>query len=227
MIEIHSLTAIFATEAIVALLGALVLMLFLAARKKRGEREQAGELVTRLNETEKARLQQLDAALVESTELVDDEVRRQTLEAVGHQEKALYRHVIQAFLSRDAEKLAEIDNPVRALSEPYCQLVKQLIERMPAHDTSKAGEKLAALETEIRQARAEAERTNEQLTLALATLDEVSGEYVKMFGEPQQAEELHASRKRMLDAFRRTERLAAGGSIPDQHSDASAKRELP
>lgn len=205
MLEIHSLTAVLATEALVALLLALIFMLFRATSRKKVERSQAIALVDRINGTDAQRLDQLGTTLADPALKLDDAQRQHALEELSSREKALYRLVIQAFLDRDTERLAQLDEHVRALSEPFRDLMKGLTEKLPQQELGVLQTRLEAAEQEAQQALGEVERLGDQLRTALETLTEVSSEYARMFGEPKSSDEIQLSRQRMLAAFHRAE----------------------
>lgn len=221
MIEIHSLTAILGSEVLLVLLALLGFLLWRGRRDNRRDRARVGELVDRVNAQMDQRLEQLKGQLFGTVAGLSDGARRDSVSAVAFKENELYRHVIRAFLDRDASKLAELDHYVQGVSEPYCQLVADLIghfqqqAQMPKSEVVVWEQKLAEVKGAVADAEARAERINHQLTLALNTLDEVSSEYTKMFGDSQAAEELHASRKRMLEAFGRTERRLLDEILPE------------
>lgn len=226
MIEIHTLTAVFAVEAIAVLLLALGLMLFFSRRRKRGEHGQAQALVARINATEVSRMRHLDSELPELVERLPEGIRQETLALVSRQEKALYRQVIQAFLTRDAEKLADLEQYVQGVSVPYLQLLQQLDAQLP---NTESAEKLSVIEQQLQASVAESQRLRgeneqlqEQLKLSLDSLDEVSKEYARMFGHADSAEELQVSREKMMAAFRRSENLANAGLPLDHESPAGA-----
>jgi hypothetical protein len=227
MIEIHSLTAILGSEVLLVLLAVLVFLLWRWRRDSRRQRASAGELVERVNARMDERLEQLDGRLFGAVAGLPEDARRESVAAVAVKENELYRHIIRAFLDRDPAKLAELDDYVQGVSEPYCRLIAELIAhlqeqaQLPKAEVQVWEQKLAEAETAGVEAQARAERINHQLTLALSTLDEVSSEYTKMFGESHGAEELQASRKRMLEAFGRSERRALEDILPELHvSDA-------
>lgn len=211
MIEIPLLTAVFAAEAIVMLLGALFLLLYRGSKKDRTDRAHAEVLIGNIHQAAGVHERDLSAALADDAEWLDPSLRRATLEEVLHKEKALYRQAIQAFLSRDADQLAEIERHVRGLSEPYCRLIRQLLEKAP----QAAGDRVAALEAELRQERAEARATGEQLRVALAALEDVSNEYADLFGAHHTTAELSASLAKVLATFHSAAQ-AVGAGIPSE-----------
>jgi hypothetical protein len=229
MIEINSVTVVLGLELLVALIALLGFLLWRGRSKQQRDRQCAGALVARINTKQTDRISQLEGKLFGAAAQLPAELRQQSLAAVAVKENELYRHVIRAFLDRDTQKLGELDQYVQKLSEPYCQLIAGLIgqaagEGMVSRDDYAALDaRLADAEARAREAEAKAERINYQLTVALNTLDDVSSEYTKMFNEPKSMEELHASRKRVLAAFRRSEQQAWEGILPELSSPESRK----
>jgi hypothetical protein len=221
MIEIPSLTAVLVTEGLIVLVLALLLILFGATRRRKTERGRAVELVNRINESDRSNLAQWEATLTTPGLPIDESLRRQTLEEVNRREKTLYRLVIQAFLDRDAERLSQLDRHVRALSEPFRELLGRLAENLPRQEVGDLQDRLDAAEREAKEALNEVSRLDQKLAVTLATLEEVSNEYGKMFGEPHAGDEMQASRQRVLEAFRRAESFTRGGlpSILDPGHD--------
>ncbi|NJD07399.1 MAG: hypothetical protein FIA97_13010 [Methylococcaceae bacterium] len=226
MIEIHSLTAVLGLEVLLLLLAVLVFVLWRRSRNHQRDRASAGELVQRVNAQMDERLAQLNGQLFGGIEGLPEDARRESVNAVAMKENELYRHVIRAFLDRDALKLAELDHYVHGVSEPYCRLIGDLIShlkeqpKLPSAEVLAWERKMAAAQAEAVESQARAERINHQLSLALDTLDEVSSEYTKMFGETAAAEELQASRKRMLEVFGRTERRMLDELLPELPPDS-------
>lgn len=213
MIEIPELIVVLSSEAIVALVGALILMLYQASRKHRSDRSEAAALVDRINREDKAHERQLAEALSETAGMLDENLRNDTLTEVLNKEKALYRQAIQAFLSRDPAKLAEIDRHVRGISEPYCRLISQLLQQAPG--SGQAGE-TADLEAELMEAKAEVIEAKQQLAAALEALDDVSKEYARMFGSRHTANEVSESLGRVLTIFKRAAGLVEAQPQPTQ-----------
>ena len=186
MIEVHSVIVVLVLEALVALLLAL---LFLAARnwfKRRRERGQVDDFVNRINHQADIVLPTANQPLSENSEAaLSSDVLQETLDAVNHREKELYRHVLQAFLQRDAGKLAQLDQHVRALSEPYTRLIQEVLARPLKQPDTLLVEQVQQARAEANKAREEAEQIKLKLGNALNTLNNVSSEYAKMFHMPE------------------------------------------
>lgn len=208
MIQVNLLTAVLAIEALAGLIVALLFLLYRRSSKSRSEHAEAVALVDRINQEDEAHEQHLADSLsvLDDTGPLDDSMRRATVEAVLNKEKALYRLAIQAFLSRDAKKLAEIDQHVRGLSEPYCQLIQQLLKQAPpgeARAEPAPDARTADLQAELKLVKAKAETTKAQLDSAFAALDDVSKEYARMFGSTHAAETLAESLSTVQAIFQR------------------------
>lgn len=215
MIEIHALTALFGLEAIIALLASVIALVYHARRRKKREKQQAEAWVRKFQSREGQRLESLAGGLAEAGEGMDGALRQNTLAAVNQNERALYHAILDAFLHQDLSKLAELEFQVQSLSAPWQALVRQAASQ-PALAMAEMQAQTAALAAELEQAQALAqarqarEAVQQQLGQAISALDQVSAEYAKMFGERKTAEELQASRARMLLAFRAAEQAARG-----------------
>jgi uncharacterized membrane-anchored protein YjiN (DUF445 family) len=218
MIEIHALTALFGLETIIALLASVIALAYRAQRRKKREKQQAETWVRKFRSREGQRLESLAGELAAGGEGMDGELRQNTLAAVNQNERALYHAILEAFLRQDLSKLAELEVQVQNLSAPWQALLRQA-SSLPNLAMADMQAQNAALAAELAQARAdqgqalaqarqEREAVQQQLGHAIATLDQVSAEYAKMFGERKTAEELQASRARMLLAFRAAEQAA-------------------
>jgi hypothetical protein len=215
MIEIPALIAVLAAEAIVALSGLLILLGYRRSRKKRLDRAEAGRFIDRVNETGESRLAELYAALAPDGGPPSEPWFRTLLEEIMAREKAIYRQAFEAFLNRDAARLAEIDAQVRELAEPYCRLIEQWREKLPKYDPTRDLERIDELQAEVLRTRAEADHARAELALALESLEDVSAEYAKMFGSRKTADQLQASLGRVLGIFRRTTQAAGEEPSPD------------
>ena len=195
MIEVHSVIVVLVLEALAALLLALVVLSLRSWLKQRRDRVQMNQFVEHINQQDEITLQQPAQPSTEaSEELLAGEMLQQTLEAVSQREKALYRHVLQAFLRRDASKLTDLDHYVRALSEPYTALIQELLARPPKETSAQLTERVQQAQADAQKAREEAEHIKQKLGSALNTLNNVSSEYAKMFHMPDDPDPLAAGR---------------------------------
>ncbi len=202
MIEVHSLVAVFAVEALAALFLLVVVFTFFMSRRKNKERSAAKDLVNKLKNNETSRKESLGVRLSESCELAPSTLDNVIAEIDG-QEKNLYQQIVKMFLGRDAALLAEIDKSVQALSDPFCKLLAEIASAEKVDSAMSSA--IETANSEIQRLRGESERLSEQLSMAMQTMDEVSSEYSKMFGSSKDSEELDISRKRMLNIYKRAE----------------------
>jgi DNA repair exonuclease SbcCD ATPase subunit len=230
MIAIHSLTAVLAAEALIVLSGLLLWLLLRGKRRERRERGQARAWVRRFKAHEKDRRESLGEELAGMDAIVDEASLGETLAEVKEREQMLYCVIIDAFLTHDVDKLSAVEEQVGGLSEPWRLLARRLSAAAAGEDPR---ERLAAMDADLRQARAEAENAAKELERArieredlaqrldraIVALDQVSGEYAKMFNDPKSAEELRASRARLLQALRAAER-SLGASVDAARSVA-------
>jgi gamma-glutamyl:cysteine ligase YbdK (ATP-grasp superfamily) len=115
--------------------------------------------------------------------------------------------VVRAFLQGDAQALNELDQYVQGLSEPYCQLIHDLMEELRQNGGAAPGAStelrvcLEVAETRAREAESRAQQINDQLSRAITIYEEVQLEYTKMFEGTPTAEELQLSSERVLQAL--------------------------
>ncbi len=198
MIEINSVIAVFVGEALIALLIVFVIMLLISMKRKGRDRAAATGLIKKVSKGGEMREQELLDLLGEDSG-IDDESLKSYIKGIQEQERGLYQHVIQLYLKRDVQMLAKIDQQVQALAEPYRQLLSEKsgeTEMDPALQ-----EEIEKIKAEQERLRSDNERLAAQLGVAMETMDEVSSEYSMMFGGSKAAEELSASKERMMAIF--------------------------
>jgi len=217
MIQVDSLLAIFMVEGLVALLLLTIGVGIFMLKRRTRERDAARKLISKLRSNQSGRAEDLSARLSETCELDEDQIE-DTLSEIGDQEKVLYQKIVKMFLSRDAALLAEIDQSVQGLSEPFCKLIEEL-SSVKKEDPEMAAV-IAAGEAEIERLKGESERLSHQLNMAMQTMDEVSGEYTKIFGSSKDSKELDMSRKRMLNSFKNAELKLRDSFSPDEEPES-------
>jgi MFS superfamily sulfate permease-like transporter len=222
--QVDSLTFILISELSVGLLVAIVIVLVWTLRRKNREQAAVQNFIERLKETEDERIDALKQRLKASTRASEEQLA-QTLEEFSLQEKTLYKQVIEVFLHRNLDSVFSIDTRVKAITEPFCKLLSDSkgVDESVLHDLRKARQLLEEQTNRTKQLRFEANQLAEQLNSALETLDEVSSEYSKMFGESKNAEELELSQKRILNVFRQAEMKVKQISL--NKNDGSATEE--
>lgn len=204
--QVDSLTFILISELSVGLLVAIVIVLVWTLRRKNREQAAVQNFIERLKETEDERIDALKQRLKASTRASEEQLAY-ALEEFSLQEKTLYKQVIEVFLHRNLDSVFSIDTRVKAITEPFCKLLSDSkgVDESVLQDLRKARQLLEEQTNRTKQLRFEANQLAEQLNSALETLDEVSSEYSKMFGESKSAEELELSQKRILNVFRQAE----------------------
>jgi hypothetical protein len=229
MIEISTVTALLAAEALAAMFATLVVLALRALLRNRREDQHASVLVERLAHVPDPHAAGLANDQAPCANWSETEAKA-LAEAIGKREQALYHCVIEAFVKRDAEILDQLDEHVHGLSEPYCQALKAVLaraqeagqsdlDRTPAspnqnlagenealrQQVGNLGQACEQMREQIRELSATGEQLRRELQAALTQLEEVSGEYARVFHEKGEGE-LEASRQKMLERFR----LAAG-----------------
>lgn len=204
--QVDSLTFILISELSVGLLVAIIIVLVWTLRRKNREQAAAQNFIERLKETEDERIDELKQRLKASTRASEEQLAY-ALEEFSLQEKTLYKQIIEVFLRRNLDSVLSIDTRVKAITEPFCKLLSDSkgVDESVLHDLRKARQLLEEQTNRTKQLRFETNQLAEQLNSALETLDEVSSEYSKMFGESKSAEELEVSQKRILNVFRQAE----------------------
>lgn len=219
--QIDSLTFILISELSVGLLVAIIIVLVWTLRRKNREQAAVQNFIEHLKETEDERIDALKQRLKSSTRASEEQLA-QTLEEFSLQEKTLYKQIIEVFLHRNLDSVLSIDTRVKAITEPFCKLLSDSkgVDESVLQDLRKARQLLEEQTNRTKQLRFEANQLAEQLNSALETLDEVSSEYSKMFGESKNAEELEVSQKRILNVFRQAEMKVKQISLNKDDSSA-------
>ncbi|PCI21038.1 MAG: hypothetical protein COB62_03990 [Piscirickettsiaceae bacterium] len=171
----------------------------LGGKKKKTEHQAVVSLIKTLKNRHKTRTDDFQ----ELTELpaFDEESLQDLLADIHKKETSLYQHIVKIFLQKEAEHLKSIDQHVNSLSEPYWQVIKGLAASDGASIVSD-DQRLAEMKAALNIALGEKERLAGQLSSAIATLDEVSKEYTKLFSSSRDVDELNASKELVLDFYR-------------------------
>ncbi len=201
MIDLQTFSLAFFAEAALLLLAVLGLVLHTWLRNQRQERQAAGRLIAQLQRAMPEHGENLQQ-LLEGFEQLPAEHQEDLIADLLARERRLYQQILNLFLSRDPRRLGHIESHIRALQEPYQQLLQSLPQApAPAADP----EALAEARARIRTLEAEVEQLADQLQVALETLDNLSSEYTRMFAPDRSREELEASRRRIMEALKRGE----------------------
>ncbi|TAN50426.1 MAG: hypothetical protein EPN21_08990 [Methylococcaceae bacterium] len=206
MQQVDSLTFILVSELTIGLLIGIILYLVWVIRRKNRDQSTVRDFIGKLKSAENDRNTELKTRLQAITRTTDEQLSL-LLDEVFLQEKTLYKQVIEVFLQRSMDSVIDIDARVRAIIEPFCKLLSDSkgVDESVLFDLQKARKLIEDQTERMKQLRFESNQLGEQLNTALETLDEVSSEYSKMFGESKSAEELEVSQKKMLNLFRQSE----------------------
>lgn len=216
-ITIDPLVLAFVVEALALALAVLAAVLWLWHRHRHREHDAARHLVDRLRKTIPGQGEELNAVLGEIAALADDERRAEFIEAVLSREKALYRHVLRLFLEQDGRLLSRLEQPVRALTEPYRELLRDLPGiGNEAEPDPRTDEELRLAREQIRRLESENEELARQLQIAMETIESLSSEYTRMFAPDRTSAELEQSRRRILETLQASQRrLQRAPETPD------------
>lgn len=224
MIEIPAFAVLLAVEAIAAMTAMLAYIAFRKLRRRNEDERKTVRLVERLSHGGGSRspTARLSDALAASSLDLPVEIRTQAIEAAEMGERALYRHVVGTFLTQDANLLEQVDGQVQILTEPYCRVAEALLQRLEESEAAAAQAKplqehLQRIETLLSENARLKARVEEleaghlhlraEMRELVATLDEVSEEYARIFHEHRDSAALQASRIRMLQRFRQASGL--------------------
>jgi flagellin-specific chaperone FliS len=196
--ELNSTIFILITEGFVTLLILVLLMFFTGRSRQSKEIAVVNKFVSRVKKIGDLKYQKLESILLDECS-IDSEKVSTIIEEVTAIESALLKHIIQMFLQRDPSLLNEIDLLISNLSEPYQKLLAEAHNEIAPNKLSSLPE--SAVDIKI----AGLERINLQLTkqldTAMQTIDDITGEYTRVFSGNQSALELENSSKKMLQIF--------------------------
>ncbi len=205
-ITIDPLVLAFVVEALTLALAVLAAVLWLWHRHRHREHDAARRLVERLRKTLPGQGEELNTVLGEIAALADEQ-RDEFIEAVLSREKALYRHVLRLFLEQDGRLLSRLEQQVRALTEPYRELLRDLPGGgNEAEPDPRTDEELRLAREQIRRLESENEELARQLQIAMETIESLSSEYTRMFAPDRTGAELEQSRRRILETLRASQR---------------------
>lgn len=202
MIEINPSLAILTAEILAVMVAIMLFLLFRALFQRRGQETAANDLVKHISEGAGARHQELSDTLNDIRADLDPELVEKALNELKASENALYRQVLLLFLRRDPKLLNELEQRVRGLYQPFCQIIQSIPEQ--AKEDPELARVLSHAEAEILWLKAENARLVNQSQMTRRSFDEISAEYAKMFNGAT-AKELENSRLRILSCLRELE----------------------
>ncbi|BCX87960.1 DNA-damage-inducible protein D [Methylomarinovum tepidoasis] len=201
MIDTQTLTLAFLVESVALLLLVLGWILHTWLRHQRQETEAARRLISQVEKTAPDHSAALGELLAAFEQLPQDQQEALTGELI-EREKALYHQILQLFLTRDSRRLGQLEGRIRALQEPYRQLLKE-VAAAPKPEADPRP--LQEAQRRIEALQAETQQLADQLQTALETIDALSSEYTRMFAPDRSREELEASRRRIVEMLKRNE----------------------
>lgn len=206
MFKLDSLAFLLMSELTTALIVVIAAYLLWLQRRKRQEREAVQSFIARFNGSDRERQEELKQHLV-GISTVNEETMSLVVSEIRLQEKALYRQVTQTLLLRDIAELTTLGNRVKAIMVPFYTLLEISKKHHDSlkHELEELQQRSLLQGEHLRQLRQETDQLTEQLGTALQTLDEVSNEYSRIFGETKGADELEMSRKKTLNVLRQAE----------------------
>lgn len=210
--QLDSLIVIFMVEAIAGLLLLATVTWFFYFQKKRKDKGAAISLIAQVNEGTTARNQELAGALKVSEKIAKESIEGLLSDVISC-EKALYQQIIKLFINRDNQLLSEIDQRVRALSEPYCHFISKTADNQTDDTIVSANDEQTRVELE--RMRMESDQLSQQLMMAMETVDNVSNEYANLFQGTRSAEELEESRLKMLNIYKEGEKKIVNAFQPE------------
>ena len=177
-------------------LGLLVLVIFLVRSRSKHEQEIATieSFIGQFEKNESIKSGLLETILLEKCDL-KPELTADILQKVSESERALLQRIVQMLLLRDPKCLAEIEQLIVKLSEPYCTVLAGTELGFAEIDDGRKNSKVVGLEKVNKQ-------LVRQLETAMQTIDEISSEYTRVFSGHQTLLELDNSSKKMQQIFK-------------------------
>lgn len=198
MMGLDSALVILMAEALLGLVILVLVLWFMSRRKRGNELASIDAFISQMQEATVLKNQPLDQLLSQQCGFNREQVES-VLQQVSDSERALFQRIIQMFLLRETAILAEIDQRIGELSDPYCQII---IEMAADRHEQRSGAGAGGAAAEFEHAN---QLLSRQLKTAMQTIDDVTAEYARVFSGQQTALELENGRKKMLETFLRAE----------------------
>ncbi len=214
MIELDPLTWFLLLEGLVVLFIAVVTGIWFTTRRDIWEQQAVKKVIDRLKKASGDHARELAEILMAFQNLPDS--KRQELSAtIQILENTLYHQIMKLFLQRDTTLLGQIDQRVRELTKPY----HELLQALPPGEDAELVENLTKAEEEIKRRKMETEQLAKQLQVAMTTVENLSREYTRMFAPDRTQEEMEASRQKILDTLKQSERHLAQSARAEEYDD--------
>jgi len=201
---LESVNIFFLLEFAVVLIIVLLFLLLRFNKEKSNAQKAANDFINKLEETSAIRDKQL-ARTINDHCTVDGEFSREIMQTIKANEQRLYQKIVELFLLRDAQQLNNMDAYVVELTKPY----NTLLTRSTLNESSgQLSPERVAEQARIQALEAMTEKLGTQLNSAMKTMDEVSGEYTRIFNGSKSETELDSSCKKMLSIYQQAQREA-------------------
>ncbi len=205
-IAFEPLILAFLIEALILTLAVLAAVFWFWHKQQHRDRKAALHLIDRLKGAVSGQSGELAAVLGDIATLPEDR-RDEFIDAVLAQEKTLYRQILKLFLERDGRLLPQVEKQVRALTELYRELLRQLPgDEAGVGTPAQDDEELRLAREKINHLQNEVDELARQLQVAMDTIESLSSEYTRMFAPDRTSEELETSRKRILATLQSSQR---------------------
>jgi hypothetical protein len=176
----------------------ITIAVFAKSRNRRGkEIAQIERFLSQFEADEAIKNSLLETILTEKCG-VNPEAAAMVLRKVVESERALLQMVVKMLLNRDPSCLAEIDQLIVKMSEPYCKLLAET--GLASAESNEAGN-----DNQVVGLKKVNKQLMRQLDTAMQTIDEISSEYTRVFSGHQTQLELDNSSKKMQQIFRDVE----------------------
>ncbi len=161
-----------------------------------GGQKAATQLIDRLEDNEKVKSNKLTQIISENCQLYEAQLEQVVCEIIKN-EHILYQQIIKMFLEKDEKTLEIMDQYVDKISDPFCQLLNNL----PSVEDDFLSDEVQMAERKIKQLSEDNMAINNQLNVAMNTIEEMSAEYTRVFSGTQSELELENSKQTMLKIF--------------------------
>jgi len=180
MIEVGLVWVLIAGELFFVLAGSLAILLVLAVKQRRRDRQAAMYLVKVVKDNEPKRLD-ATRSLLEQKYGLSGESLDCVAHDIMHAEKLLFQRVINLYVKRDVISLRELNIDVEAMTEPFRKLE-------PGNGVSAGSNAADDEQGDADALRADNEALKQELQITMETMSRMLSEYTGMFGNVSQAQ---------------------------------------
>ncbi|MCP4432880.1 MAG: hypothetical protein GY806_18060 [Gammaproteobacteria bacterium] len=176
MMEVSAALFILLIEGLIGLLVTLILVLFMASRKKRRRLKAIAQLVAQIKKQSEVRISETGSFLQDIYQLEGDDLKK-AVEMIDKGEKHLYQILINGFLTEDPKIITSIDASVAELIDIYKDL-KPKVEEVQVNDEAE----LETLRKQIEELQNTNKKLDEELNITKTTMGNMIAEFGNMFG---------------------------------------------